>query len=63
MNLVQVTNTKDPPVWESLVRSSKHQQLLVLHQTFDAAAEDMGIRAPTIVTPYLLKLVLALGFG
>ena len=27
------------------------------------AAEDMGLRAPTIATPSLLKLVLALGFS
>ena len=31
LNLVQVTNTKDPPpVWEALARASKHQQILVL---------------------------------
>ena len=29
---------------------------------FDMAAEDMGLRAPIIATPSLLKLVLALGF-
>ena len=51
-----------PPVWEALVRASKHQPLLVLQRAFDTAAEDMGLRAPTITTPYLLKLVLALGF-
>ena len=53
---------KSPPVWEALVRASKHQQLLVLQRAFDTAAEDMGLRAPTIVTPSLLKSVLALGF-
>ena len=63
LNLVQATNTKDlPPVWEALARASKHQQLLVLQQTIDTSAEDIGLRAPTISTPYLLKLVLALGF-
>ena len=63
LNLVHVTYTKDiPPFWEALVRSSKHQQLLVLHRAFDTSAEDMGLRAPTIPTPYLLNLVLALGF-
>ena len=34
----------------------------MLQRAFDTAAEDMGLRAPTIVTPYRLKLVLALGF-
>ena len=63
LNLVQVTNAKDlPPVWEALSTASKHQQLLVLQRAFDTAAEDMGLRAPTIATPSLLKLVLALGF-
>ena len=63
LNLVQVTDSKDlPPVWEALARASKHQQLLVLQRAFDAAAEDMGLRAPTITTPSFLKLVLAFGF-
>ena len=63
LNLVQVIDAKDlPPVWEALARASKHQQLLVLKRAFDAAAKDMGLRAPTIATPSLLKLVLALGF-
>ena len=63
LNLVQVTDAKDlPPVWEVLLRASKHQQILVLQRAFDTSAEDMGLRAPTIATPPLLKLVLALGF-
>ena len=63
LNLVQVTDAKDiPPVWEALARASKHQQLLVLQRAFNEAAEDMGLRAPTIVTPSVLKLVLLLGF-
>ena len=63
LNLVQVTDVKDiSPVLEALARASKHQQLLVLQRAFDAAAEDMGLRAPTIATPSLLKLVLTLGF-
>ena len=44
------------------MRALKHQKLLVLQKAFDTAAEDMGMRAPTIATPSLLKLVLALGF-
>ena len=44
------------------MRASKHQQLLVLQRAFDAAAEDMGLCAPTTETPSLLKLVLTLGF-
>ena len=52
LNLVQVTNAKYlPPVWEALARFSKYQQFLVLQQAFDTAAEDMGLRAPTIATP------------
>ena len=63
LNLVQVTNAKDlPSVWEALARASKHKQLLVLQRAFDAAAKNVGLRAPTIATPSLLKLVLALGF-
>ena len=63
LNLVQVTNAQDlPPVWEALVRVSKHQQLLVLQRAFDGTAKEMGLRTPTIATPSLLKLVLALGF-
>ena len=33
-----------------------------MQRDFNKAAEDMGIRAPTIATPSLLKLVLALRF-
>ena len=32
-----------------------------MQQAFNAAPEDMGLRAPTIVTPSVLKLVLGLG--
>ena len=35
---------------------------MLLQQAFDAAAEDMGLRAHTIATPSLLKLALAFGF-
>ena len=63
LNLVQVTDAQDlPPVWEALARASKHQQLLVLQRAFDTTAEEMGLCPPTIATPSLLKLVLALGF-
>ena len=34
----------------------------MLQWAFDRTAEDMGLRPPTIATPSLLKLVLALGF-
>ena len=40
----------------------KHQQPLVLQRDFDTAVKDMELRAPTIATPSLLKLVLTLGF-
>ena len=63
LNLVQVTNSKDlSPVGEALTRVLKHQQLLVLLRAFNTTAEDMGIHVPTIATPSLLNLVLALGF-
>ena len=63
LNLLQVTDTKDLlPIWEALARASKHHQLLVLQQAFDTAAENMGLRAPIIATPSLLKLVPELGF-
>ena len=51
-----------PLVWEALARASKHQQLLVLQRVFDTAAEYMGMRDLTIATPFLFKLLLALGF-
>ena len=60
---MQVTDAQDLPlVWEALARASKHQQLLVLQRAFDRTVEEMGLRAPTIATPSLLKLVFALGF-
>ena len=60
---MQVTDVKDlPPVQEALTWAMKHHQLLVLQTAFNMAAEDMGLRAPTIATPPLMKLVLALGF-
>ena len=63
LNLVQVTNSKALlPVLEALAWATKHQKLLVLHRAFDLVAEDMGLRAPTILTPSLLKLVLTLRF-
>ena len=63
LNLVQVKDSKDlPPVWEALTQATNQQQLLVLQRSFDTAAEDMGLRALTIATPYLMKLLLALGF-
>ena len=63
LKLVQVTDAQDlPPVWEALAMASKHQQLMVLQRAFDGTTEEMGLRAPTIATPYLLKLVLTLGF-
>ena len=34
----------------------------ILQRAFNTAAEYMGLRTPTIATPSLLKLVLALGF-
>ena len=34
----------------------------MLQRAFDGTAEEMGLRAPTIATPSLLKLVLDLGF-
>ena len=43
------------------MRATKYHQLLVLQRAFNTAAEDIGMRAPTIATPSLLKLVLALG--
>ena len=56
LNLVQVTDAQDlPPVWETLTRASKHQQLLVLQRAFYGTAEEMGLCAPTIATPSLLK--------
>ena len=44
------------------MRAPKHQQLLVLQREFDTATENIGLRAPTIATTSLLKLVLTLGF-
>ena len=33
-----------------------------MQRDFNTTAEDMGLQTPTIATPSLLKLVLALGF-
>ena len=63
LNLVQVTDSKDlPQVWESLALALKHHKLLVLQRAFNTAAEDMGMRTPTIATSSLLKLVLTFRF-
>ena len=35
----------------------------MIQQAFDRTAKEMGLRAPTIATPSLLKLVLAMGFS
>ena len=44
------------------MRATKHQKFLVLQRSFNTAAEDMGLCAPTIAAPSVLTLVLALGF-
>ena len=63
LNLVQVIDSKDPPyVWKALARTTKYQQLLMLQRAFNTSVENMGLRAPTIATSSLMKLVLALVF-
>ena len=64
LNLVQMTDSKGlPQVWETLAPVLKHQKLLVLQRAFNTSAEYIGLHTLTSVTPYLLKLVLALRFS
>ena len=59
-----MTNAKDlSSIKKDMVKTSKHQKILVLQRAFDTAAEETGLRAPTIATPSLLKMVLVIGFS
>ena len=49
-------------VWADLTTASKFQQLLVLQRSMNKAAVDLSLRAPTVATPALLKMVLGLDF-
>ena len=49
-------------VWAELTTASKSQQLLVLKRALNKAATDLSLRAPTVATPALLKMVLGLHF-
>ena len=49
-------------VWAELTITSKLQQLLVLQRDLNKAAADLSLRAPTVATPALLKMVLGLDF-
>ena len=49
-------------VWAELTTASKSQQLLVLQRALNKAAADLSLRAPTVATPALLKMVLGLDF-
>ena len=49
-------------VWAKLTTASKSQQLLVLQQALNKATADLSLRAPTVATPALLKMVLGLDF-
>ena len=45
-----------------LTTASKSQQLLVLQRALKKTAADLSLRAPTVATPALLKMVLELDF-
>ena len=49
-------------VWEELTTASKSQQLLFLQQALNKAAVDLSLRATTVTTPALLKMVIGLDF-
>ena len=49
-------------VWAELTTNSKSQQLLVLQRALNKAAADLSLRAPTVTTTALLKMVLRLDF-
>ena len=49
-------------VWDELTTPSKSKQLLVLQRALNKAAADLSLRAPTVPTPALLKMVLGLDF-
>ena len=49
-------------VWAELTTASKLQQLLVLQRALNKAAADLSLRAPTVATPALLKMVLGMDF-
>ena len=49
-------------VWEELTTASKSQQLLVLQRALNKAATYLSLRAPTVATPALLKMVLGMDF-
>ena len=49
-------------VWAELTTASKSQKLLVLQRALNKAATDLSLRAPTVATPALLKMVLGLDF-
>ena len=50
------------PVWKELSDSPKRQQLTTLHHIFDDMAQWMGVCAPIITAPSLLRLYLTLIF-
>ena len=45
-----------------MTTASKLQQLLVLQRALNKAAADLSLRAPTVATPALLKMVLGMDF-
>ena len=45
-------------VWTELTTASTSQQLLVLQRALNKTAADLSLRAPTVATPELLKMVL-----
>ena len=49
-------------VWAELTTASKLHQLLVLQRALNKAAADLSLRAPTVATPALLKMVLGMDF-
>ena len=48
--------------WAELTTASKLQKLLVLQRVLNKAATDLSLRAPTVATPALLKMVLGMDF-
>ena len=49
-------------MWAELTTASKSKKLLVFQRALNKAASDLSLRAPTVATPALLKMVLGLDF-
>ena len=63
-NILRLTQVEEVvrlnSVWADLTTASKSQKLLVLQRALNKAAAYLSLRAPTVTTPALLKMVLGM---